>query len=77
MGGSNFSSELSSGRRPTSKSDEKLDPPILVIVLQMSEKVDFAQKWFRYWEHDPHAQNEAVNAVWWRCDYRVFVHQLT
>ena len=30
MGGSNFSSDLDVGRRPELKSDEKLDPPILV-----------------------------------------------
>ena len=52
-GASNFSSDLSLGRRPTSKSDEKSEAPLLIVELQRCRKVDFGQKWFSYWRRDP------------------------
>ena len=47
------STDLSSGRRPTSKSVETFGVTTLVTKLQTSEKVEFGQKWFSYWEFDP------------------------
>ena len=41
------------GRRPTSKSDEKSEAPLLIVELQRCRKVDFGQKWFSYWRRDP------------------------
>ena len=47
------SSDLSSGRRPTSKSDEFSGTYPLGIELQRCQKVDFTKKWFSYWRRDP------------------------
>ena len=48
-----FSSDLSMGRRPTSKSDEKSGVILLIVKLQRCRKDDFGQHCCSYWRRDP------------------------
>ena len=62
-----FSSDLSMGRRPTSKSDEKSGVTLLIVELQRCRKDDFGQKCCSYWRRDP-ASTAAVPAHRPICD---------
>ena len=53
MIGSKNSSDLSLGRRPTSKSVEFLLPIIVVLEIMRCQKVDFSKKCCSYWRRDP------------------------
>ena len=53
MIGNKNSSDLSLGRRPTSKFVEFLLPIIVVLEIMRCQKVDFSKKCCSYWRRDP------------------------
>ena len=59
-GASRFSSDLSTGHRPMSKSDEKRDVPLLLIEIWMLQLFTFSKDVYHLLEH----QSEARGSVW-------------